>query len=360
MITINKPTAYPEAAPPGPVLLRVSINSTDGFWGTVRVIVYEGSLWSGHGTQLWYQDKVIYLSGLTNLQFLRTASEPGTIDRRDVRVQVFGLNAELLADEEWDDIYYVTEVTTPDLKVLEFDILGEEGGGYIEFNPPPIDYQGHYEKDTLVTLTAKVNPGFVFVRWQGEVNSPLSTSPTNTVTMSENRLVKAEFALAQVERIWPLEVDITPSGGGYVTTSPAPEDITNHFTNGTIGKFAEGIRVSVRAHPAAGFEFWKWTDEIQGGVSFNLTEWVSGVMDEHKAVKAHFRVTEGPPDEPPPECVVDTDCPVGYVCQNGVCVPEEPPPDEEEETGEGFPWLPALLLVGGGAVVVIAISKPKK
>lgn len=29
---------------------------------------------------------------------------------------------------------------------------------------------------------------------------------------------------------------------------------------------------------------------------------------------------------PPPVCTVDSDCPSGYVCQNGVCVPITPPP----------------------------------
>jgi len=46
-----------------------------------------------------------------------------------------------------------------------------------------------------------------------------------------------------------------------------------------------------------------------------------------------------------PECSVDGDCPPGYICRNGVCVPEgEPPPGEE------FPWLPVTLIVGGTIV----------
>ncbi len=361
MITITRPTAYPESAPPGPVLLTIPITSTEGIWTTIRVIAYEGSVWPGHGTQLWYQDQVVYLSGTTNVKALRTTSELGSIDRRDVRVQVFDANAQLIADEEWDDVYYVTGTPEPepDLKVLRFEILGEAGGGSIDFNPLALDSEGHYTKGTIVSLTAIVNPGFVFIRWHGDVNESI-ISLTNSITMDENHTVRAEFGLAEVERIWPLEVDITPAGVGYVTTSPAPVDITNIFHDGTVGKFTEGIRVKVTAHPNAGYEFWKWSDEIQGGVSFNPTEWVSGIMDEHKAVKAHFRETEAPP-----ECVVDTDCPGGYVCQNGVCVPEGPPPDGEEppeeppEKGE-FPWLPVLLIAGGGAVIWVATTKPKK
>jgi hypothetical protein len=53
-------------------------------------------------------------------------------------------------------------------------------------------------------------------------------------------------------------------------------------------------------------------------------------------------------------CQTDEDCPEGYVCRNGVCVPEG-------GVG-GFPW--AWLAVGGGALAAIALiisaQKPKK
>ena len=328
----------------------------------IKIIIYEGSIWSGHGTMIEdYSGWLTFTPNQTHNVFTWHLTIEGTIDRRDVGVEIH-VNNILNTSAEFDDVFYVKEEPTPDLKVLRQEILGEVDGGYIDFNPPPIDYEGHYVKGTVVGLTAVVNPGFRFVQWRGEVDNPLSTILYNTVTMSENRLVKAEFALAEVDKYWPLEVDIEPEGGGYVTTSPPPSDITNYFTNGTIGTFLEGIRVQVTAHANAGYEFLKWSDEIQCSgfpcVSYNSTEWVSGVMDEHKAVKAHFRevgIT--------PECMIDADCPSGYVCQNGVCVPEEPPPNGEEPEkppeGEGFPWLP-VVLIGGGAVVAIVATKPKK
>ena len=103
-----------------------------------------------------------------------------------------------------------------------------------------------------------------------------------------------------------LEIDITPVGTGYVTTSPAPLDITNHWEDGDRGKFEEGTRVRVTAHPASGYEFHHWSDEIAGGVSYNNPEWVSdnGYMYDNKTVKAHFREVVAPPEKEKPE--VDT------------------------------------------------------
>ena len=49
------------------------------------------------------------------------------------------------------------------------------------------------------------------------------------------------------------------------------------------------------------------------------------------------------------ECSVDADCPEGYVCVNGICVPKEK---------AGFPWVPVAL--AGGAAIVIAAAATKK
>lgn len=48
--------------------------------------------------------------------------------------------------------------------------------------------------------------------------------------------------------------------------------------------------------------------------------------------------------ELPPTCKTDADCPEGYVCVNGVCVPKE-------EVEKKFPWGP--VAIGAGALVAI-------
>jgi len=88
----------------------------------------------------------------------------------------------------------VTPVPGLDLKVLKYEILGDAGNSAINFHPLALDDKGHYYKGEVVMLTAIPSSGYKFVKWRGEVDNELSTSLTNTVTMSENRLVKAEFA----------------------------------------------------------------------------------------------------------------------------------------------------------------------
>ena len=113
-----------------------------------------------------------------------------------------------------------------------------------------------------------------------------------------------------------LEIDITPIGSGYVTTSPAPLDIENHWDNGDRGKFEVGTRVQVTAVPNSGYRFEKWSDEIQGGTSTNNPEWVSdnGYMVDNKAVKAHFVV--GVPPPPPEEPVNVATLPAERITHN--------------------------------------------
>jgi len=99
-----------------------------------------------------------------------------------------------------------------------------------------------------------------------------------------------------------------------------------------------------------------------------LTEWIE--LDRRPIAVAVVTA--------PPECSVDADCPAGYVCENGVCVPEEPiectidahcPPGyvckngvcvPEAPPGEEFPWLPVALIGGGAILAAAALIKPKK
>lgn len=90
-----------------------------------------------------------------------------------------------------------------------------------------------------------------------------------------------------------LRIDITPEGGGYVTTSPVSEEGNLEWHNGDTGTFPHGTDVQVTAHPEVGYKFDHWSSEIVGGVSYQNPEHVRS-MTEHRAVTAHFRRLEGP------------------------------------------------------------------
>jgi len=95
-----------------------------------------------------------------------------------------------------------------------------------------------------------------------------------------------------------LEIDIEPPLGGHVRISPASiEGLVLMQDNDTV-TYPDGAIVEVTAYPVPGYEFEKWTDEIEGGTSFNNPDYVKP-MTEHRAVKAYFVEVEGeePPDE---------------------------------------------------------------
>jgi hypothetical protein len=240
-----------------------------------------------------------------------------------------------------------------DLKVLTWHTIGEPEGGNVIIKTPPVsqlsENQYHYYKDTVVEIDCELLPGYKFLKWHGDVRgSP--TSAQNTIIMDENHTIRADIGYEEGEHNYPLEVDL-PKPGGYVTTDPAPINIDNYFTNGTVGYFPEGVRVMVTAHPFPGWKFDHWSDEIEGGQSGNNPEWVSDAMTEHKAVKCHFEPEGGNGGNggpPPVTCQTDDDCPMGYVCFNGECVPEG-----EEEGGGNYTW---LLWVGGGIAVVSVLA----
>ena len=82
-----------------------------------------------------------------------------------------------------------------------------------------------------------------------------------------------------------LEIDITPSNSGYVTTSPPPAKGVNHFEDGDTGEFEHGEIVYVTAHPDTGYLFKSWSGEMTD-TSDNPAPVYA--MTEHRRITAHF------------------------------------------------------------------------
>jgi len=233
-------------------------------------------------------------------------------------------------DTDWS-AFDIREVAPPVSDIRNFDFR-DEGGTYdlgdrVGYTAP-YEYKGKAQGGWLtISLGTGAYPSFftkhTFARvavsfeqamdWASGQLSGSFTLPT-TLEPGQTYNVRAKLETAdgkqETDTDWSafditaietrtLEIDVTPRGTGYVTTSPAPIDIENHWEDGDRGKFEVGTRVRVTAHPHSGYEFDHWSDEIQGGVSDDNPEWVSdnGYMYDNKAVKAHFREEEVPPEE---------------------------------------------------------------
>jgi len=195
---------------------------------------------------------------------------------------------------------YSTKEAAP--QTLQVDITPSEGG-YVTTEPQATeghpeemwynDDTGKFTYGTKVRVEAHPNPGYEFDHWSDEIEGGVSyNNPENVAgVMDEHRAVKCHFREIE-EALQTLEIDITPSGGGYVTTDPPPEVGPSKWYDGSTGKFIYGTKVRVEAHPNPGYRFDHWSDEIEGGTSYSNPEYVSGAMTEHKAVKCHFREIE--------------------------------------------------------------------
>lgn len=132
--------------------------------------------------------------------------------------------------------------------------------GSVSSDPQP----GYWAEQTVVSVTAKPNNGFVFEKWTNGKNETLSTENPYTFTLAEsNSIIYANFKAKVYHNftiIPPNEII------GAVSSEPEP------------GCWAEGTVVSVTAKPNEGFLFEKWTNGLnetlsaQNPYTFNLTE----------------------------------------------------------------------------------------
>jgi uncharacterized repeat protein (TIGR02543 family) len=123
-----------------------------------------------------------------------------------------------------------------------------------------------YGADTQVTLTAAPSAGYEFASWSGDASG---TELVVTVTMDSNKSVTANFRVIQ----YTLATLVSPPGGGLV----GPEG----------GIYDIGSMVTLRATPAADYDFVSWSGDASG------TEPVVTItMDSNKSVTANFRITQ--------------------------------------------------------------------
>ena len=111
------PLAAPVFAPGTPITISCPVTSrcTGDARVKVKVSIYEGSVWSGHGTKLReYTSLEQSMSPGSLATFtVNHTTVAGSIDRRDVGIEVQYWNGTAwVADGTWegDDVYYVRAV----------------------------------------------------------------------------------------------------------------------------------------------------------------------------------------------------------------------------------------------------------
>ncbi|MDD5510418.1 MAG: hypothetical protein PHI12_06395, partial [Dehalococcoidales bacterium] len=109
--TLGQPSASPGQVAPGSavtITCPVSSQSSATQSVTAKVYIYEGSILSGHGTLL--TTKTVNFSiapGATYNVVVTDTAVAGSIDRRDIGVELF-VGGTSIASDEWDDVFYVT------------------------------------------------------------------------------------------------------------------------------------------------------------------------------------------------------------------------------------------------------------
>jgi len=145
----------------------------------------------------------------------------------------------------------------PDLPlVLNINI---SGSGEVLTDPAG----GVYKKGTGVKLTAIPAEGYLFSRWEGDLNSPANP---DSVQMDANKQVTAVFTLPVLHTL-----NTWLTGSGRVELDPAG------------GKYSPGTNVVIRAVPDSGWIFQGWSGSLAGSDNPETL-----LMDENKLVVVTF------------------------------------------------------------------------
>ena len=127
---------------------------------------------------------------------------------------------------------------------------------------------GNYQHGTNVSISATPDPGYSFLRWNGEGVLDANAS-TSSVTMSEQRSISASFA-TRLSNMFQLSLFSSPQIGGTLVGS---------------GEYTEDAEILISANPNSGYSFVKWNGE---GIEdpFNPSTQIS--ISEDRNVSASF------------------------------------------------------------------------
>ncbi|HUV52312.1 MAG TPA: hypothetical protein VMW64_04470 [Dehalococcoidia bacterium] len=169
---LTRPTVTPaEIAPGTPITITCPVTSacTKEQTATAQVKIYEGSFYAGHGTLITTKNSPAFsiAPGQAYNVIVQHTAIAGTIDRRDVEVEIY-IGGKLVKESEWDDIYYVIIPPPPPVPptsdIRNFDFQPVKGtydvGDRVSYSAP-YEYKGKAQGGWLtIYLGTGVYPYF--------------------------------------------------------------------------------------------------------------------------------------------------------------------------------------------------------
>jgi len=139
--------------------------------------------------------------------------------------------------------------------------------------------EGNYTfpADTEVTITQKAEPGYHFVKWQGDVPAGQENSDSLNLQMNSDKTITAVFEKDQDPTVYTLTLVADPAGAGTLVKNPnQPSYLPND-------------KVTLTATAADGYTFRGWLDG-----STTVTSPYT-MPAQNKTLMAKFKVVVGPP-----------------------------------------------------------------
>lgn len=405
--TVTEPVASPQQVyVDQPVLVSSLIQVTHPGTYTVVINIYEGSFWGGLGRFMWGKSQQVTFGA--SAKTVSVSNPAMTYDgdngRRDVEVIVYSGATEIFK-QDWDDIYSVSEPP------YDFEMMD----GY------PLADPKYVPVDSNVQITARVRPTysddyrFVFYLYEEalvghgellyppiEVNISLDSGQWQDVTFTHLCTMPAVGTTgvdvhidvyAHGYKIWEDEYgrvfDIGTAPGidfemmdGYPVTTPKyvqvgdEVEIASRLKTTVAGEYRLSFILYEESLTGHGEQLYPPIELI---VNFNAAEWTDVVFTHActmpptgpTGVDIHLDIYDvndnlvwedeyGRPFDivgEAPQCQVDSDCPPGYECEDGYCVPVGNGNGVPEE-GK-FP-LAAGLMIAGGVALIISSGKKKE
>jgi ubiquinone biosynthesis protein UbiJ len=133
-----------------------------------------------------------------------------------------------------------------------------------------------YDAGTLVSLNATPDSGYQFVRWTGDVYTVDDVRASETIiTVNGDYSIMADFEVLPPAR-YSLSI-IGPVHGSVTTPG-----------EGTLLIYEEGTVVNLVAKPDSGYEFARWTGDVDTIANINASS-TTITMNGDYYICAHFR-----------------------------------------------------------------------